>query len=70
MTLTRASPEVTAACKELLAAVVERGTAEEHVTRAVTKLRNAGASWNLIGPAPGVSRQSAREKYALVDDTD
>ncbi|MDH4076222.1 MAG: hypothetical protein OEW29_09825 [Acidimicrobiia bacterium] len=70
VTLDRASPEVTTAYKELLAAVIERGKAEEDVTRAVAKLRNAGASWNLIGPALGVSRQSAREKYALVDDSD
>ena len=67
-TLDRASPEVTSAYKELLTAVIERGRAEEDVTRAVAKLRDAGASWNLIGPALGVSRQSAREKYALVDD--
>jgi hypothetical protein len=49
-------------------AVIERGQAEEHVTKAVAELREAGGSWNLIGPAPGVSRQSAREKYGLVDD--
>ena len=68
--LERASPEVTQAYKELLAAVIERGKAEEDVTRAIAKLRRAGGSWNLIGPALGVSRQSAREKYALVDDGD
>jgi hypothetical protein len=56
------------AYKKLLAAVIERGKAEEHVTRAVTELREAGGSWNLIGPGLGVSRQSAREKYALADD--
>ncbi len=68
VTLDRASPEVTRAYKKLLAAVIERGQAEEHVTQAVAELREAGGSWNLIGPALGVSRQSAREKYALVDD--
>lgn len=69
VTLERASPEVTRAYKNLLAAVIERGKAEEQVTRAVTELREAGGSWNLIGPALGVSRQSAREKYALADDS-
>ena len=70
ITLDRASPEVTRVYKELLAAVIQRGKAEEDVARAVARLRSAGASWNLIGPALGVSRQSAREKYALVDDSD
>ncbi len=68
--LDRASPEVTQAYKELLAAVIERGKAEEDVTRAIAKLRRAGGSWNLIGQALGVSRQSSREQYALVDDGD
>lgn len=68
--LDRVSPEVTQAYKELLAAVIERGKAEEDVTRAIAKLRRAGGSWNLIGPALGVSRQSAREQYAFVDDGD
>jgi len=70
VTLDRATPEVTAAYKELLAAIIERGKVEESVTEAVAKLRRAGGSWNLIGPALGVSRQSAREKYALVDEQD
>ena len=64
----RASSEVAAAYKELIAAAIERGRAEEGVRRAVTKLRDAGGSWNLIGSALGVSRQSAREKYVAVED--
>jgi hypothetical protein len=70
VTLGRASPEVTSAYKELLAAVIERGQAEDDVARAVAKLRQAGGSWNLIGPALGVSRQSARERYAAADRSD
>ena len=70
VTLDRASPEVTQAYKELLAAVIERGKAEDDVARAVEKLRGAGGSWNLVGPALGVSRQSAREQYAFVDESD
>lgn len=70
MTLSRASLEVTSAYKELLDAVIERGKAEEGVTRAVANLRSVGASWNLIGPALGVSRQSARERYTSVDESD
>jgi hypothetical protein len=70
VTLERASPEITRAYKELLAAVIERGKAEEGVTRAVARLRRAGGSWNLIGPALGVSRQSARERYGQVDESD
>ncbi len=70
LTLTRASPEVTSAYKQLLDAVIERGKAEEGVTQAVANLRSVGASWNLIGPALGVSRQSARERYTLVGDSD
>lgn len=70
VTLERASPEVTSAYKELLAAVIERGQAEDDVARAVAKLRQAGGSWNLIGPALGVSRQSARETYAAADRSD
>lgn len=70
VTLDRATPEVTAAYKELLAAIIDRGKAEEHVTDAVAKLRRAGGSWNLIGPALGVSRQPVRERYALVDEQD
>jgi hypothetical protein len=68
--LERASPEITQAYKNLLAAVIERGKAEEGVSRAVAELREAGGSWNLIGPALGVSRQSAREKYALTKDSE
>ena len=45
VTLDRASPEVTRTYKELLAAVIERGTAEEGVAQAVAKLRQAGGSW-------------------------
>ena len=59
VTLNRASPEVTRAYKQLLDAVIERGKAEEGVIQAVANLRSVGASWNLIGPALGVSRQSA-----------
>ncbi len=70
VTLDRAPPEVARAYKELLAAVIERGKAEEDVMRAVAELRRVGGSWNLIGPALGVSRQSARERYALVDESD
>lgn len=62
-------PEVTRAYKNVLTAVVGRGKAEEHVTRAVAELREAGDSWNLIGPALGVLRQSARENYGLADDS-
>ena len=65
VTLDRAPPEATLAYKALLEAVIERGRAEERVARAVADLRDVGGSWNLIGPALGVSRQSAREKYAL-----
>ena len=67
VTVVRASSEVAAAYKELIAAAIERGRAEEGVRRAVTKLRDAGGSWNLIGSALGVSRQSAREKYVVAD---
>ena len=70
VTLNRASPEVTSAYKQLLDAVIERGKAEETVAEAVANLRSAGASWNLIGPALGVSRQSARERYALAVESD
>ena len=70
VTLDRASPEVTSAYKALLEAVIERGKAEESVSRAVANLRNVGGSWNLVGPALGVSRQSARERYALADESD
>jgi len=70
VTLERATPEVTTAYKQLLDAVIERGKAEERVTQAVAHLRSVGASWNLIGPALGVSRQSARERYAVADEAD
>ena len=70
VTLDQASPEVTAAYRDLLDAVIKRGEAEEGVAQAVAKLRRTGASWNLIGPALGVSRQSARERYALVEESD
>lgn len=70
VTLNRASPEVTRAYKQLLDAVIERGKAEEGVIQAVANLRSVGASWNLIGPALGVSRQSARERYALSAEAD
>lgn len=70
VTLDRASPEVTSAYKQLLAAVIERGKAEEAVTRAVADVRRAGGSWNLIGPVLGVSRQSAREQYAVLDNSE
>ena len=70
LTLDRASPEITRAYKELLTAVIERGRAEESVTRAVANLRRAGGSWNLIGPALGVTRQAARERYATADESD
>lgn len=70
VTLNRASAEVTSAYKQLLDAVIERGKAEETVAEAVANLRRAGASWNLIGPALGVSRQSARERYAFAAESD
>jgi hypothetical protein len=40
-----------------------RAEVEEMMTKAVRKARKAGFSWYDIGPAMGVSRQAACEKY-------
>ena len=41
-----------------------RAEVEQMTTKAVRKARRKGISWYHIGPALGVSRQAAAEKYA------
>ncbi len=46
------------------AARADRDRADVEVAAAVRAAREAGASWQMIGDALGVSRQSAHVKYA------
>ena len=48
-----------------VAAVVERlHAAEDELTAAVLRARRAGASWNHLALALGISRQGVRQRYA------
>lgn len=48
---------------DLVRLVRRRTEAEAAVGVEVRKLREAGASWTLIGQALGVTRQAARQRY-------
>ena len=45
-----------------------RTEVDDMILKAVRKARKAGFSWYDIGPAMGVSRQAAAEKYARHTD--
>jgi len=42
--------------------------ADERVRGAVARARAAGHSWELVGAALGITRQSAWEKFRSIDD--
>ena len=55
-----APPEVTADLERLAAL---RTQVESMIVKAVREARRRGVSWYKIGPALGVTRQAAMEKY-------
>lgn len=49
---------------ELAELITLRDDVEDAITRAVVGLREQGQSWQYIGDALGIKRQSAQERYA------
>lgn len=52
---------------ELAELVTLRGDVEAAITRAVVGLREQDHSWQYIGDALGIKRQSAQERYARAE---
>ena len=46
-------------------ALADLHTAEQHLTAAVTRARQQGHSWALIGQRLGTTRQAAQQRFAL-----
>lgn len=53
--------------RDVAAAVDRVQAAEEDLRAAVLRARRAGASWNHLALALGVSRQAARQRFAAVE---
>jgi len=53
--------------RDVATAVDRVQAAEEDLTAAVLRARRAGASWNHLALALGVSRQAARQRFAAVE---
>jgi len=53
--------------RDVAAAVDRVQSADEDLTAAVLRARRAGASWNHLALALGVSRQAARQRFAAVE---
>lgn len=53
--------------RDVATAVDRIQVAEEDLTAAVLRARRAGASWNHLALALGVSRQAARQRFAAVE---
>lgn len=53
--------------RDVATAVDRVQVAEQDLTAAVLRARRAGASWNHLALALGVSRQAARQRFAAVE---
>jgi len=53
--------------RDVATAVDRVQAAEEDLTAAVLRARRAGASWNHLALALGVSRQAARQRFVAVE---
>ncbi|MGI4896139.1 MAG: hypothetical protein ACRYF3_13605 [Janthinobacterium lividum] len=53
--------------RDVATAVDRVQAAEEDLTAAVLRARRAGASWNHLALALGVSRQAARQRFAAAE---
>jgi len=53
--------------RDVADAVERLHAAEDELTAAVLRARRAGASWNHLALALGISRQGARQRYASQD---
>jgi len=53
--------------RDVATAVDRLQVAEEALTTAVLRARRAGASWNHLALALGVSRQAARQRFAALE---
>lgn len=60
----RKAPPDTTDLEDIERLVALRAEVEDMMVKAVRKARKRGWSWMKIGPALGVSYQSAHEKYA------
>jgi len=58
---------VTQEVRDVATAVDRVRAAEEDLTAAVLRARRAGASWNHLALALGVSRQAARQRFAALE---
>lgn len=53
--------------RDVATAIDHVQAAEEDLTAAVLRARRAGASWNHLALALGVSRQAARQRFAAAE---